>query len=108
MGRVLSKTLPVALTGPLSGGVTAVAAGVYHSLAVRDGGVYAWGYNVDGQLGDGTKTNRYTPVALTGALSSGVSAIAAGLLLQPGPEERQRLRLGLQRLRATRRRDDDG
>lgn len=34
-----------------------------HSLAVKsDGTVWAWGNNSLGQLGDGTTTNRYTPV----------------------------------------------
>ena len=61
----------------LNSGVTAVAAGYAHSLAVRNGGVYAWGSNIDGELGDGTTTERDSPVALTG-LGSGVTAIAAG------------------------------
>ena len=34
--------------------VAAIAAGVHHSLALRtDGTVWAWGYNGNGQLGDG-------------------------------------------------------
>ena len=40
-----------------------VSAGGNYSLALgSDGNVYAWGYNYNGQLGDGTGTNRYTPV----------------------------------------------
>ncbi|KJY52991.1 RCC1 domain-containing protein [Bifidobacterium kimbladii] len=40
-----------------------VSAGYYHSLAVgSDGNAYAWGYNYNGQLGNGTTSNRYTPV----------------------------------------------
>ncbi|WP_339346661.1 InlB B-repeat-containing protein [Bifidobacterium apis] len=40
-----------------------VSAGYRHSLALgSDGNVYAWGNNDYGQLGDGTTTNRYTPV----------------------------------------------
>jgi hypothetical protein len=43
----------------------AVAAGCYHSLAVRsDGTVWAWGYNSSGQLGDGTTSHR-TALVLT-------------------------------------------
>ena len=40
-----------------------VSAGYSHSLALgSDGNAYAWGYNQYGQLGDGTSTERYTPV----------------------------------------------
>jgi formylglycine-generating enzyme required for sulfatase activity len=68
---------PVAVTG-LATGVTAIAAGGSHSLAIQNGGVYAWGYNVLGQLGDGTFTNRTTPVPVTD-MDSGVSAVEAGV-----------------------------
>ncbi|MFD7263200.1 hypothetical protein [Streptomyces sp. NPDC059874] len=45
------------------GGVTAIAAAPGHSLALRtDGIVVSWGYNAYGQLGDGTTTQRSTPV----------------------------------------------
>ncbi|MDT7513496.1 hypothetical protein QRX46_08755, partial [Bifidobacterium sp. H1HS10N] len=40
-----------------------VSAGYWHSLAVgSDGNAYAWGSNSQGQLGDGTYTERYAPV----------------------------------------------
>ncbi|MEU1626910.1 hypothetical protein ABZ746_16620 [Streptomyces sp. NPDC020096] len=44
-------------------GVHAISAGGLHSLALRKRGtVLAWGLNNSGQLGDGTTTNRNTPV----------------------------------------------
>jgi alpha-tubulin suppressor-like RCC1 family protein len=48
--------------------VAQVSAGLgYHRLAVRsDGTVWAWGLNWFGQVGDGTTTNRATPVQVTG------------------------------------------
>ncbi len=42
--------------------VSAIVAGNYHSLAIKtDGTVWAWGANTKGQLGDGTKINRFIP-----------------------------------------------
>jgi alpha-tubulin suppressor-like RCC1 family protein len=56
--------------------VTAIAAGSDYALALRsDGSVYAWGFNRNGKLGDGTETDRPTPVATL--LTSGIVAIAA-------------------------------
>jgi alpha-tubulin suppressor-like RCC1 family protein len=76
-GTTISRTSPVAVSG-LSSGVVAVAGGRLHSLALKsDGSVWAWGYNLQGQLGDGTTINRTSPVAVSG-LSSGVVAVAGG------------------------------
>jgi alpha-tubulin suppressor-like RCC1 family protein len=45
--------------------VVAIAAGLYHSLAVcSDGTLAAWGYNRNSQLGDATVTDRNTPTAV--------------------------------------------
>jgi len=41
---------------------TRLAAGRRHTLALReDGTLWTWGYNAQGQLGDGTTTTRYVP-----------------------------------------------
>jgi alpha-tubulin suppressor-like RCC1 family protein len=53
---------------PVMAGATdwaAVAAGAFHTLAVRDGGdVYAWGRNIFGAVGDGSSDDRNLPVKI--------------------------------------------
>jgi alpha-tubulin suppressor-like RCC1 family protein len=68
-------------TVPLAGvfGVVEVAAGAYHSLAVKDdGSVWAWGWNAYGQLGNGTTADAAAPVRVPGL--TGVVSVSAGLL----------------------------
>jgi len=52
--------------------VQTVAAGQYHSLALKDDGtVWAWGYGDYGQLGDGTWASKYTPVQVKDSAGTG-------------------------------------
>ncbi|MBN1439621.1 MAG: hypothetical protein JW929_09450 [Anaerolineales bacterium] len=68
---------PVDVRG-LSGGVAALEAGDDHTCALlSDGRVKCWGFNLYGQLGDGTAENRSAPVEVAG-LHGAVKAVAAG------------------------------
>ena len=60
--------------------VTSIAAGFWHSLAIGDDNAFSWGYNGNGELGDGTAAARYLPVHPVFAKKTPalVTAIAAG------------------------------
>ena len=78
-GTTSQRTNPVRVSLPGGVSPTAVAAGSSHSLAIgSDGKLYAWGYNGNGQLGDGTTNQQTTPVIVN--LPAGVTptAVAAG------------------------------
>lgn len=76
-GTNTDRLAPVDVTG-LTSGVAAVVAGFVHACAVTtSGAVKCWGYNGDGQLGDGSRVNSSIPVDVVG-LGSGVAAVALG------------------------------
>eukprot|EP00966_Prymnesium_polylepis_P178548 4135019-Prymnesium_polylepis.1 len=60
--------------------MASIAVGVYHSLAVSEGGtVLAWGWGRHGQLGDGEQgSHAFLPRPVLGLDGSRVDAISSG------------------------------
>lgn len=72
------SSVPVQVSG-LTSGVTDIDVdiGMHSACAVHNGAAKCWGYNASGNLGEGTNTERRTPVQVVG-LTSGVTSIDAG------------------------------
>lgn len=76
-GTTTNSPTPVQVSG-LTSGVTAIVAKGQSTCALTDGGeLKCWGYNVKGQLGDGTTTDRHIPVTAS-VVDADVAAVALG------------------------------
>ncbi|RYZ50131.1 MAG: RCC1 repeat-containing protein, partial [Proteobacteria bacterium] len=75
-GTTTTRATPTDVVGLV--GVKELNMGVFHICAstISDGSVYCWGQNSDGQVGDGTTTDRYLPTKVPGI--SGASLVAGG------------------------------
>ena len=64
----LNQTTGNLVVGPAGTGtnVKVVSTGGDFTAAIRtDGSLWAWGYNEYGELGDGTRTRRFSPVQIS-------------------------------------------
>jgi len=79
-GSTTPVDVPVRAGLPAGARVTSVRAGCDHVLALTSTGrIYAWGYNADGEVGNGTTSfGQDTPVRVHMPAGSRVTAISAG------------------------------
>ncbi|MEU8543496.1 Ig-like domain repeat protein, partial [Streptomyces sp. NPDC048717] len=78
-GTFTNRYAPVETLLPANTEVTLLAAGSHHTLALTsDDRLLAWGSNGNGQLGDGTTTNRNTPVSTDLPAGTTLTALAGG------------------------------
>lgn len=68
-GTTTNRSYPVSVGGGFNDWAQ-LSAGGGHSLGIRTNGTaWAWGYNSNGELGDGTIDNRSSPVAVVGGFT---------------------------------------
>lgn len=78
-GSSLANQTPIAVDNNLNSGVTTLAAGDNHAIAIKaDGAVYAWGNNNRGQLGEGMLTFRQEPIDLTDPDINSATTVTVG------------------------------
>ena len=77
---LVNQPLPVAVALPAGTKVRSIAGGGYHTVAATtDGRAYSWGYDDDGELGDGLPlADRGTPGLVATASGVSVQSVVAG------------------------------
>ena len=77
-GTTVDKSSPVSVIGGITDW-SQVSAGTSHSLGVTSSGIaWAWGFNGNGQLGDGTAVSKSSPVSVIGGITDWSQVSAGG------------------------------
>ena len=77
-GTTTSRSSPVTVVGGITNWIQ-LSAGSGNNLGVTSTGIaYGWGYNGQGRLGDGTTTNRSSPVTVIGGITNWSQLNAGG------------------------------
>lgn len=72
-GTITSKTSPISVVGGFTDWIQVSAPFAYRSAGLRaDGTAWSWGYNANGELGDGTTTSKRSPVSVVGGFTDWV------------------------------------
>jgi len=72
-GTTTDRSSPVSVVGGFTDWVQVACGKRFHSLGIRaNGTAWAWGSNDSGRLGDGTQTNRSSPVSVVGGFTDWV------------------------------------
>ena len=80
IGTSTNSSVPVKVQGLDGVSIEKISTGIAHSLALDvNGQIWAWGNNSSGRLGDGTETDRLTPVQVAGPQNVVFSDVSAGV-----------------------------
>ena len=78
-GSTAARSMPQPVAMPVGVSFTQLSGSNGHYVALGDdGGLYSWGANGDGQLGDGTTTDRPAPVPVAAPAGLTFTAVASG------------------------------
>ena len=77
IGNTSTRFLPQLVTALARPAVQITTGGNHTSALLDDGAMWTWGFNGDGELGDGTTTSRTLPARVSTGLSKTVDIVAA-------------------------------
>jgi serine/threonine protein kinase len=73
------QNTPIKVNGFNDERIVMISCGDSHSMALTESGyVYSWGYNIDGQLGNGCGENQSTPIKVNGFNNERIIMISCG------------------------------